>query len=110
MPKNPNDREAPITDARGLMADELTDHEGRKIRDLDRVGAMTPDTDSEEGAKRREKRDIESDDEERDEEDRAEEDRAEARRDDDLDDDDPTIEAPSVVDRDEEDRPDDEPR
>jgi hypothetical protein len=51
MPRAPEEREAPITDARGLVRDELTDREGRKVRDLDRVGAMTPDTDSENGAK-----------------------------------------------------------
>jgi hypothetical protein len=86
MPKDPNEREAPITDGRGLFADELTDREGRKVRDLDRVGAMTPDTDSEDRAKR-----PASDD----------------------DDDDPTIEAPELVDDEEDDdkdRPDDQPR
>lgn len=93
MPKDPNEREAPITDARGIIADDLTDREGRKVRDLDRVGAMTPDTDSENGAKRRPEETLPDDD----------------------DDDDPTIEAPDLVDaddedEDEDDRPDDQPR
>jgi hypothetical protein len=52
MPKKPPRREAPISDGRDLLVDELTDEDGRKFRDLDRVGAMTPDTDAEKPARK----------------------------------------------------------